>query len=268
MTQPRFVAVGDVMLDVIASGGAGHGARIRPQPGGSAANAAVWAAACGAEATVIGRVGDDAAGRMIHWELEARGVRGALSIDPRAPTGTFLTVDSSIRADRGANAGFEPEHLPQSIEADAVLVSGYLPPVTVEAALRRARAEWVALDAARLASLPRGGNAVVANQDEAEKLSGEAAEQAVRTLGRRYRLACVTQGPLGAIAVLDGELESAEAPSTEVVDATGAGDALAAGLLVALLRGLPLRDALIEGCRCGALAAASPSPWPETPEQY
>jgi sugar/nucleoside kinase (ribokinase family) len=257
------------MLDVIASGGSGHGARIRPQPGGSAANAAVWAAACGAEATVIGRVGDDAAGRMIHWELEARGVRAALSIDPRAPTGTFLTVEDSIRADRGANAGFEPEHLPQSIEADAVLVSGYLPSGTVEAALERARGEWVALDAARLDSLPGGGNAVVANADEAKKLSGEGAEDAARALGQQYRLACVTQGPLGAVAVLDGELESAEAPPTEVVNPTGAGDALAAGLLVALLRGLALRDALVEGCRCGALAVGGPSPWPHTAqEQY
>jgi len=263
VTQPRFVAIGDVMLDVIAFGGSGHGARIRPQPGGSAANAAVWAAACGAEATVIGRVGDDAAGRMIHWELEAHGVRAALSIDPRAPTGTFLTVEDSIRADRGANAGFEPEHLPRSIEADAVLVSGYLPRATVEAALSRARAEWVALDAARVEALPQGGNAIVANEDEATALTGEAAHPAVKALGERYRLACVTQGPLGAVAVLDGQVESAEAPPTEVVNPAGPGDALAAGLLVALLRGLALRDALVEGCRCGALAAGGPSPWPE-----
>jgi sugar/nucleoside kinase (ribokinase family) len=255
------------MLDVVASG-SGHGARIRPQPGGSAANAAVWAAACGAEAIVIGRVGDDAAGRMIRWELEAYGVRAALSVDPSAPTGTFLTIEDSIRADRGANASFDPVHLPQAIEADAVLVSGYLPRATIEAALVQASADWIALDAARLDDLPDGGNALLANEDEALALTGKGAQAAAWTLGERYRLACVTRGPLGAVALLDRELVVAETASATNVDPTGAGDAFAAGLLVGLANGLALSEALTEGCRSGALAASRASPWPAPPSEY
>ena len=53
----RFVAVGELLVDVIAAG-AGHGARIRVRPAGSAFNAAVAAVAAGADATVIGTVGD------------------------------------------------------------------------------------------------------------------------------------------------------------------------------------------------------------------
>ncbi|HZR93104.1 MAG TPA: hypothetical protein VFA44_11950 [Gaiellaceae bacterium] len=45
----RFVAVGDLMLDVLVSG-SGNGAEVAVSAGGSAANAAVWAAALGAEA--------------------------------------------------------------------------------------------------------------------------------------------------------------------------------------------------------------------------
>jgi hypothetical protein len=94
----RFLAVGELLVDVIAAG-AGHGARIRVRPAGSGFNAAVAAVAAGAEASVIGTVGDDAAGRMIVRELEAHGVRPLISVE--GVTGTFLLADGEIRVDRG-----------------------------------------------------------------------------------------------------------------------------------------------------------------------
>src|SRR5882672_10956182 len=107
----RFVAVGDVMVDVLVEG-TGHDADIRLYAGGSAYNAAVWAWALGAEVTIVGRVGDDAPGRMIRAELERRGIHAELSVDENEPTGAFVTVDGEIRARRGANASFEPSWLP------------------------------------------------------------------------------------------------------------------------------------------------------------
>src|SRR4029077_19448099 len=106
-----FVAVGDVMVDVTASG-AGHGAQISLAPGGSAVNAAIWAAVAGAEAAGGGRVGDHLGGRALRMTLEERDVRTGLSVDLEAATGTFLVVDGEIRADRGANARFSPDDLP------------------------------------------------------------------------------------------------------------------------------------------------------------
>jgi ribokinase len=250
------------MIDVAVSGRPGHDAEVRIGPGGSAANAGVWAAACGAEATVSGRVGDDATGRMLASELEARGVRPLLSLDSDVPTGTFVTLGGSIWADRGANARYAPAHLPASVEADAVLVSGYLPLDVVEAALAGAQAPWIALDAARLTDPPAGGNALVANERAAEALTEKGPEEAARLLGRSYRLVCVTCGPRGVVAVLDGELEWAAPPGVETGEARGAGDAFAAGLLVGLARGLPLAAALADGCRCGALAARAAGGWP------
>ena len=193
----RFVAVGDLMVDVVASG-EGHAARIATVPGGSALNAASWAAGLGADSAVTGRVGDDAAGRFLRSELELRGVGADISVDPEAPTGTVLAVDGQIRADRGANARFTPDHLPE-LEATVVLVSGHLPPATVSAALDRARASWIALDAARLTSLPQQAAVVLANEFTAERLTGRPAEEAVQLLARARRLACVTLGPRGAI---------------------------------------------------------------------
>ena len=51
----RLLAIGDLMVDVTARG-RGHAASIRLHAGGSAANGARWAVACGADATAVGAV--------------------------------------------------------------------------------------------------------------------------------------------------------------------------------------------------------------------
>jgi sugar/nucleoside kinase (ribokinase family) len=250
-----FVAVGDVMVDVTASG-AGHGAQISLAPGGSAVNAAIWATIAGADATVVGRVGDDLSGRALRAELQERGVRTDFSIDLEAATGTFLVVDGEIRADRGANARFSPDDLPDVLEADVVLVSGYLPGPTVAAALERAQGACVALAPAFLDPLPPGANAILVDDVEALRITGSAPEEAARLLGESFRLACVTRGADGAVAVLDGRLETARPEPVDNAGRVGAGDAFAAGLLVALTSGADLREALEAGCRLGATVAA------------
>jgi sugar/nucleoside kinase (ribokinase family) len=263
MDEPVFVAVGDLMVDIGVSG-RGHDARISVAAGGSAANAAVWAAACDAEATVVGRVGDDLAGRALRAALDERGVRAELAVDAEAPTGSFLLVDGEIRADRGANARFVPEHLPERIDADAVLVSGYLPSTTVAAALERTEAGWTAVAHGLAGEPPPRADAVVLDEDEARRLTGAGPEEAARSLGSSFRLACVTCGEEGAVAVLDGRLETSSAPLVDAARSTGAGDAFAAGLLVALAGGADLAEALATACRLGAAAAASSDGWPVT----
>jgi sugar/nucleoside kinase (ribokinase family) len=261
VTAPTFVAVGDLMIDVAATG-RGHAARIEIAAGGSAANAAVWAAEAGAEARVVARVGDDFAGSALRSALEERGVRLEVTIDPDAATGTFLVADGEIRADRGANARFVPSDLPEPLAADAVLVSGYAPRQTVEAALERAESDWVALAPGFLEDLPPSADGVLIDEDEGQRLTGLDAEGSARALGRTFRLACVTRGAAGAVAVLDERLEEAAAPEVEAGRTVGAGDAFAAGLLIALARGSDLAEALGSACRLGAAAAASPHGWP------
>jgi sugar/nucleoside kinase (ribokinase family) len=259
VTARTFVAVGDVMLDVNASG-KGHRASVDVRAGGSAVNAAVWAAAAGADATVVGRIGEDVAGRAVRAVLEEQGVRAVLSADPETSTGTFLVVDGEIRADRGANARFEPEHLPADLRADVVLLSGYLPAAAVAAAAERAVATWVALAPGLLEPLPDDADAVLVDETEALRLTGAEPEAAARALGASFRLACVTRAAAGAVAVLDGRLETA---ATEPIDAArpvGAGDAFAACLLLALADGEDLRDALAAACRVGATVAAGVTP--------
>jgi sugar/nucleoside kinase (ribokinase family) len=241
----RFVAVGELLVDVLAEG-TGHDARMEVRPAGSAFNAAAAAAAAGAEATVIGTVGDDPPGRMILTELAGRGVQAQVTV-AEGSTGTFLRVDGEIRVDRGVAHDLV---LPERIEADAVLVSGYVP--AAPEALASAHAPWVALDAARLTALPAGGNAVFANEEAARRLTGESTpERAVSVLGERYRVACVTLGARGALAALDGRLETASAETVDA-DPLGAGDVFAATLLLGLVRGNDLAAALDDAARNAA----------------
>jgi sugar/nucleoside kinase (ribokinase family) len=256
----RFLAVGDLMIDVVVAG-RGHDAIARLAPGGTAANTAVWAASLGAEATALGSIGDDAGGRLLRAELVRRGVEPLFVVDATNPTGTFVVADGELHVDPGANATLSLSVLTELPAADAVLVSGYLPSLSLATALARAQADWVLLDAAALAELPEGGNAVVANEQQARALTGLEAEDAVKVFSERYALACVTLGARGAVAVLDGRLERAEPADRALQEAPGAGDAFAAALLVSLARGASLSDALAEGCRCGAAAARSPG-WP------
>lgn len=157
-----LVCVGDVMLDVrvdaaaLERGGDVHG-RVLLQPGGTSANAAVWEAWADASTRVLGRVGDDLAGRTVCGALAEHGIETSVTVDLEASTGTMLVVhepgERSMVADRGANARFEPGDLPVTIDAGAVLISGYL--MLQEpghdaalAALARARSSWVAVEAA------------------------------------------------------------------------------------------------------------------------
>ncbi|WP_218136060.1 carbohydrate kinase family protein [Nonomuraea jiangxiensis] len=79
-------------------------------------------------------------------------------------------------------------------------------------------------------------------------------EQAVRALAAMGTLPVVKRGGRGALAFADGEFIETPARPATVVDAVGAGDSFNAGLLAALLRGLPLRRSLAVAVACGTLS--------------
>jgi sugar/nucleoside kinase (ribokinase family) len=278
-----FIAVGDVMIDIAVTGEAlargGHvSGQVRVSAGGSAANAAAWARAAGAAAAVVGRVGDDFAGRALQAALSERGIEALLTVDGDRPTGAVVTLGSTVVAERGANATFAPGDVPDRLEAGAVLVSGYVllhddTEAAVRAALERADASWIAVDAASARLLDRYGrerffdatsaaSVLLLNEDEAYALTGDDPERAARALGDSYRLVCVKRGPAGVVAVLDGQVLTAAGPPLEAVATMGAGDAFAGVLLALLAQGRTLADALDEAARAGAAAVTSAAGWP------
>lgn len=283
-----LVAVGDVMLDVraeagaLARGGDVHG-RVVVQPGGSAANAAVWAAWTGATVALYGRTGDDVGGRILREALAERGVDPHLSIDAEAPTGTMLVVmetgERSMVADRGANAKLRPEDLPAALVGGAVLVSGYLllqedSRPTALAALLRAEGDYVAVDPASWPLIEAFGverffeetaraNVIVANALEARTLTGQDDEAAAAALGRRFDIAAVKLGRRGAIVCVEGEILGEPGRSVVEIDPTGAGDAFDGVFLASLVAGRDPAESLRRACHAGALQVSSSRGWPE-----
>lgn len=269
-----ILVVGDVMNDVIVrpSGplqpGTDCPAEIRQVGGGSGANLACWLGRLGAPVRFAGRVGADHAAQVA--ALAAHGVDARLGRDASRPTGTVVAVigaggERSFYTDRGANLALGPDDLPLGLLDGVRLlhVSGY---ALFEAGPRgaarglmagaRARDVAVSVDAGSSAFLraagpeafrgwTTGANLCFANAEEAAVLAANDADYGCRV---------VTAGAAGASAWLRGEQVSVPGEAVAARDATGAGDAFAAGFLSAWSRGDDLMACLSRGALCGAIA--------------
>ncbi|HEU4400199.1 MAG TPA: carbohydrate kinase family protein [Actinomycetota bacterium] len=293
--RPLLVCVGDLMVDVAVAapalrrGGDVPGS-VRLGPGGSAANVAVWAGVAGADALVVARRGDDLAGRLLAAALADRGVGLHPPAPARAATGAMLVVTESgertFVADPGANLHLAVGDVAAALAgAAAVFVSGYplLRPETRAAALAAAGAGPAGIPAAvDAASWPLVAGAagepvlaaaalagtLLANLDEAAALTGrrDPAVAAVQ-LAARVGTAVVKCGADGVVvcAATTGRPLTVTAGVAEVADVTGAGDAFAAGYLVALAAGAEPAEAAGAGNLLAARAVAAVGAWPAAP---
>ena len=229
-----LVAVGDVMLDVHVTALPLHGTvhdRVRVRAGGSAVNVARAARRLGARAAVVGRVGVDPAGLAIAEELRLSGIDSLLERDDDRATGTVVYAGEGVIADRGATAGFKPDALPA---ARVTLVSGYLDTDAVGEALARAQG-------LRAVDLQRAGQ----NAFDADVVLGP--ELDIDQLSASHRVVCTTLAALGAVAASGSERVDVPPPRVLAASPPGAGDAFAAGFLLALADGHPLRACVERG---------------------
>ncbi len=282
------LVVGDIVTDVVAivTGPIAHAsdtaASIAVTGGGAGANTAAWLAAAGVDVTLCGVVGADDEGAARRSELEAQGVRCAVRSAAGARTGSIVVIaertERTMLADRGANLLLEPADVDAAVAAAGCVhlhLSGYpLLDAQSHAAAAHALAEarrrgWTtSVDAASAGPLRRapgfldwvrGSDVLFANADEAAVLvgaSGSPAELAA-ALARQVRVAVVKLGAAGALACVDSSVIEVPAAAAEAVDATGAGDAFAAGFLAAYLRRDDLASALAAGAELGARAVST-----------
>ena len=246
--------LGDLVLDVIVrleqpfSPGDDTQAVTHVGPGGQAANVAAWAAALGAESRLIAKRGSDAVSGLIASELERRGVElAAVVVEDRG--GVVVSVsggsdERSMLTDRGPS----PELRAEEIDVgwlrgcDVLHLSGYalLHGPIAEAGAKaagaaRAQGARISVDLASAVGIREyGPDRVLARLRQLEpdvvfagdsELDAVGAEPAAATL-------VVKHGPGGVTVIAGPAREEHAAIQVDVVDPTGAGDALAAGFLV------------------------------------
>jgi tagatose 6-phosphate kinase len=94
----------------------------------------------------------------------------------------------------------------------------------------------------------------------ATKLNGESDVQIKKGLQRLHEKGAksilITRGADDPILSENGSFEMIKLPSMQVLNSTGAGDSVAAGIASALSEGKPLREAVLWGIACGSVAAA------------
>ena len=280
MTGARVVVVGSLNEDVVIGlarpprpGETVTAQSVRRLAGGKGANQAVAAARAGAAVAMVGRVGDDRAGRRMVDGLEAEGVDASgVEAVPGAATGTAYVMvaagESTIVVDPGANGSMDPaavQAAAEAISASAVVLTQLEIPVNAVAeavGVAGAAGVRVVLTAAPARPLPAAvtgaADPLIVNAEEASfylgRPVGDDAEGAARELvGLGARSAVITLGPAGA-AVADGR-SSRLVPAVavdEVIDTTGAGDALAGTVAAHLAAGADLVRAVEAGVRAAA----------------
>jgi sugar/nucleoside kinase (ribokinase family) len=270
----RIATLGDVMLDVIVrleqplARGDDVRAQTRAVTGGQAANVAAWAALLGADARCIAKRGDDASGELVARELSARGVE---LVGPVAAGATGVVVsmveggERSMASDRGVAPTLTADEIEPAWldDCDVLHLSGYallrepiLDAAMFAASLARERGARLSVDVAAWTEIRAFGP--VRFRDLLDTLAPDvlfATEAEWEMLGGAYLTAptgVIKRGARGiTVATMDASLDFASVPA-EVVDTTGAGDALAAGFLL----GGSLEEAARRGLECAARCVA------------
>jgi sugar/nucleoside kinase (ribokinase family) len=265
----RITTFGDVLLDVVVllseplAPGGDVRATNRAGAGGQAANVAAWAAELGAEARCLAKRGDDPAGELVARELAARGVElvGPVAV---GSTGVVVSIvrngDRSLASDRGVAPSFAPEELDAAwVACDVLHLSGYAllrDPMAAAALLaaRLAREQGARISVDVAAWTEIRGYGPVRFRELLDALAPDvlfATEAEWELLGGAYLaapLGVLKRGARGCTVFTDDAKLDFAAVEGEVVDPTGAGDALAAGFL--------LGGSLEEAARRGLEAAA------------
>jgi fructokinase len=255
MGGPSTIVVGEALVDVVHSAGSSATAE---HPGGSPLNVAYGLGRLGHDVTLLTRFGDDDHGKLLRRHLESAAVQlfpGTVDDDPTSvaraeidpdgkasyefdlvwrvpevtlPEDVALVHTGSIGAtvSPGADTAL---HLLRSLRGRAT--TSYDP--NVRAAFFDSRAQALA----RVEEFVDAADVVKASDEDLEwLLPGEDPEVvAHRWQTRGPALVVVTRGGAGAIAVSGAGTLHVAAPTVEVVDTVGAGDAFMSGLLHALV---------------------------------
>jgi len=262
----RIVVLGDLNLDVLARLPCDlpHGGEVRTSvestPGGSAGNFARAAACEGADVTFIGCVGNDIVGELLIHSLKEQGIDAQVK-HVELPTGTIVALQygekSTMLCSRGANDGLDPSWIKEEcfLKADHLHLSGYsfLSPAqlpAVKKAMQIAQRKAISISVSpppanlihsfgvtRFLEAIAKINFIFPNLKEGKLLTGkETPEEIVTALAEKFTTGALTLEGKGSLAWSGDKRDRCQIDSIKALDTTGAGDAFAAGFVVAYLK--------------------------------
>ncbi len=248
--------------------------------GGSAANTIACLASLGGKGAFIGKVRDDALGKIFAHDIKAVGVDFASQMASQGPSTArclILVTDDAQRTMNtflGACVNLTPDDIdPDYIARGAVTyLEGYLwdPDHAKEAFLKASMAahkaeRQVALSLSDAFCVDRHRKSfqdlvehhvdiLFANEDEIKSLyevdDFDAALQCVRD---KCAVAVLTRGEKGSVVIAGNEVHVVDADKVDhVVDTTGAGDSFAAGFLFGYTRDFDMGTCAHLGAVCAA----------------
>lgn len=245
--------------------------------GGKGANQAVAARLCGADVSMVARVGDDLFGPATITNFQTQGIDAShVRIVPGTSSGVApIFVESNgqnrIIVVKGANDRLMPTDVDAAQDvlaaADCIVLQFEIPLETVFHTVRFARERGIRCIVNPAPAQPfdlgalAGVDYFVPNETEAETISGmpvrsidDASACARHMVAQGVRRVIITLGEKGAlVAGADGVTH---VPPYPVVtkDTTGAGDAFVGSFAVFLGEGLPERDAIARANLYAALS--------------
>jgi pseudouridine kinase len=290
---PRVLAIGAAGVDMVGHVGGpleartSNPARIRLACGGVARNVAENLARLGQPTALISAIGSDFFGQHLHQQLVDAGVdtSALLTLNDR-PSGAYLAiVDSTGQLhlaldDMRALDAITPDVLQANAHlfagAAMVFLDANLAPETIAAAVRLAQQAGVPISAdpvsrtlaRRLAPHLEDLFLITPNAGEAEVLlghtlpSGDPAQSvmAARDLVHRgVDVALIALAEFGVAYATAADHGHLPALRTQILDPTGAGDALTAAVIFGLLNDIPIHEAVRVGISAASLTLRSPS---------
>jgi pseudouridine kinase len=266
--------------------GSSTAARIRTSFGGAARNVAENLVRLGHEVTLMTAVGDDEPGERLLQQLVEAGVDTGhvLCCQDRA-TGTYLAVVDragelrfaldDMRVMRSLTPDYLKSHESAFREASVLVLDMNLEPKTLRTAVSLARKAGLpifadptsAALAARMVPYLDRMYFISPNSEEVKVLSGinldpEDRDQVLSTanslVGKGVEIVVITLSEFGLCYATQEAVGFIPAIATDITDPTGAGDALTAAVIFALLNDIPLDDAMRLGVSAASLTLRYP----------
>ncbi|PLC54949.1 D-glycero-beta-D-manno-heptose-7-phosphate kinase [Pollutimonas nitritireducens] len=295
----KILVAGDVMLDRYWFGEVERISPEAPVPVvrvarredrlGGAANVARNIVALGAQATLLGLVGNDEAGEKVQALVHDAGIRPCLVVDPQAPTTLKMRVlgrqQQLLRVDFEDSPGiqgvadFDARARELIGQHDILVLSDY-----AKGALSQVGS---LIHMAREADIPvlvdpkghlyqrySGATMITPNRAEMQEAVGRwHSEQELEDRAQKLRAELnleallVTRSEQGMTLFTDRGRQHTDAYAHEVFDVSGAGDTVLATLAVTRATGLPWFDAVLWANRAGGVVVGKLGTSTVTPEE-